>query len=155
MSRQRKRDSAAAVQGAADVEDLQRLGVPQFLQILLDLILNTRGQHLLNLPQLDEELSLVGQWLLCQSHTRSSRQRPPVVTRVGWSLSTAHTNTHTWYHADDQDMSGCVVAPLVEGKDLSDTHTSAVCLHCHNTTLIDMLNRLNSEGQYNEMLMSC
>lgn len=66
VSCEREGDPASAVQSVGDVDDLQFLGVPQLLQVLLYLILDNRGQHLLNLPQLDEELSLVRQHRLCE-----------------------------------------------------------------------------------------
>lgn len=113
VSCQRKGDSAAAVQGVGDVDDLQGLGVPQLLKILLYLVLNGRGQHLLDLPQLDEELGLVGQHLLCE------RQ---VFTSAVCSAVTAPRTvmTRTCNDTDDQNVSGCFIAALIEGEDLSE-----------------------------------
>jgi len=61
VSGQGQGDSASPVQGVGDVHDLQLSGLPQHLQVSLDGVLDTRGQHLLNLPQFEEELGLVGQ----------------------------------------------------------------------------------------------
>lgn len=68
VSCKRERNSATSIQGVGNVHNLHTLRVPQKLHIQLDLLLNRRGQHLLNLPQLDEELSLIRQHLLCERH---------------------------------------------------------------------------------------
>lgn len=80
MSGQRKRHSAAAVQSVGHVDHLQPLRLPKPLKVLLYLILDCRGQHLLNLSQLDEELSLVGKRLVCGDDVRNKSNVSRVCT---------------------------------------------------------------------------
>lgn len=119
VSSERQGNPASAVQSVGDVDDLQLLSVPQLLQVLLYLILDNRGQHLLNLPQLDEELSLVRQHRLCEGCRTTvslpfGPHRGPYRTFWGFYLNI----TRTCGDFDDEDLSGCFIAPLVDGEDL-------------------------------------
>ncbi len=117
VPRQRQRNAAASVQSGADVGEVQSAGSPQFLDVQSDLLLDSSGQHFLNLSQLYEELGLVRHLLHCEEQRCVCESSRAWVTELYHIIISYTCRTHV-YH---QTLFKRVIAPLVDHQNLMDS----------------------------------